>query len=678
MPKNKNKNKNKNKKKHKNKKNIIDSTLAEPNSTKIVSEKSSQELAQDLCQFLGGSASASGDGNTSSVIRVPGGEGSSISMENVKQALADFNFHVKDVGESASEITIPGAVSSGKEIRVNVIQGGDKEDGRMLTALLYDTPDKISSYYMHHPDKYFFKNEATNEEINLFQLAAYFGAIKTIGWLFDTNKFDVDSVNSSGKNAIWYALRFYGEPLLDFREEDLADNQWINKKSKVLSFLLKSVKDGGAGASLNFPPVDSCLDSSSGDMLIVDAWDAFFDLHKYLKVNNLEVQAYGFVNSMLNWDLSNIEHSSLCLLGNVDEFGNAVPHYERFLNSEGDFFCSCKKRVFNIINNNILFFKNNLEENQDKQISLEHSIEKVTIENKELSSEISEIKLLQEENKDKADSKKSTEIDKKLYVDSQNEIKNALNQIEALKRNNENLQKQLDLKNSAYLELSQKNKILMSQKDIYQIELYKEKESKKNYVSQHLSKEKELRKKIDGMSDVSLKNSTLEASNKGFKKDVSKLLEKLSIIEREYMSLEVSFKSEKIKNSELTKKLDLLQSESLCNSNQLLDLNRYIEHLNKELYAIQQQNIFLKHQNQELGSELSYSNSSLVKLEGMYGAQISELRHKLASLKSNQSLKKNIESKSGELSDSRSKVCLLMAKKFVNEVLSDSLGFDSD
>ena len=471
MPKNKNKNKNKNKKKHKNKKNIIDSTLAEPNSTKIVSEKSSQELAQDLCQFLGGSASASGDGNTSSVIRVPGGEGSSISMENVKQALADFNFHVKDVGESASEITIPGAVSSGKEIRVNVIQGGDKEDGRMLTALLYDTPDKISSYYMHHPDKYFFKNEATNEEINLFQLAAYFGAIKTIGWLFDTNKFDVDSVNSSGKNAIWYALRFYGEPLLDFREEDLADNQWINKKSKVLSFLLKSVKDGGAGASLNFPPVDSCLDSSSGDMLIVDAWDAFFDLHKYLKVNNLEVQAYGFVNSMLNWDLSNIEHSSLCLLGNVDEFGNAVPHYERFLNSEGDFFCSCKKRVFNIINNNILFFKNNLEENQDKQISLEHSIEKVTIENKELSSEISEIKLLQEENKDKADSKKSTEIDKKLYVDSQNEIKNALNQIEALKRNNENLQKQLDLKNSAYLELSQKNKILMSQKDIYQIEL---------------------------------------------------------------------------------------------------------------------------------------------------------------------------------------------------------------
>ena len=150
MPKNKNKKKHKNKTPDSKQKQTIDYILPEPPSSEPKSQVLSQESGKD------GSASASGDGDISSIIRVPGGEGAPISMENVKQALADFNFHVKDVGEGASEVTIPGAISSGKELRVNIVRGGDKEDCRILTALLDDTPDRISSYYMHHPDKYFF------------------------------------------------------------------------------------------------------------------------------------------------------------------------------------------------------------------------------------------------------------------------------------------------------------------------------------------------------------------------------------------------------------------------------------------------------------------------------------------------------------------------------------------
>ena len=129
-------------------------------------------------------AVSSNGSNGSSAVAVYGNEGSAIALEDVQKVLEGLGFEKAD--EIPTEISLPGVIPNGEDVVVDLVVGGT-DDCKIISALIEDTPDKLDSYYMHHPDKYVFKNG--DDEINLFQMAAYFGATCTAKWLLDTKKF---------------------------------------------------------------------------------------------------------------------------------------------------------------------------------------------------------------------------------------------------------------------------------------------------------------------------------------------------------------------------------------------------------------------------------------------------------------------------------------------------------
>ena len=568
--------------------------------------------------------SVSSELNRVGALVVSGKGGSAISLEDVQKVLEGLGFEASD--DVPSETSLPGVVPNGEGVSMNVVVGG-KDDCKVISALVEDAPDKLDSYYKEHPDKYIFKKGG--DEINLLQMAAYFGATGTAKWLVKTKKFDVDSVTDSGKNAVWYALRFHGEPWPNFKDEDITNNKWIDNKSEMLSFLLKSKDEGGAGASLNFAPIfNEDVSFENGNRYVIgDAWDAFFDLYNHLKNIDLEVKAYRIVNSMLEWDKNNIDISSLCLLGNVDSSGNAIPHYERLLNMEGDFFEILSTRGWDIIYKKIINDKDNSNQYEKDIYILEQKLETVWAKNKKLASELAHNELLQSEKKSEVTNKKphKQELDSIKY-----ELKTALSKIDELNALNKELKKQLDLKDDDVKKLSGEIEILNAKKDHYQSELVKEQE-----------RNKFLLEKLDEKTNMVLENDSLNIKNKDYQDQIESLVDKLSSSERSLSSSKMALDSEKekitaleIEKAELYKQVESLQAINSSKSQEMLGSQSYIEHLNNELYVMQQNHSMVNQENSRLIQELSSSNSSLAQLEDMYGSIISSLRHELATLKS--------------------------------------------
>ena len=583
--------------------------------------------------------------NGVSALVVSGSGGSTIALEDVQKVLEGLGF--EKAGDIPGEMILPNVIQGGKNEVVGLVVGRT-DNCKVLSALLYDTPDKLDPYYMRHPDKYVFKNG--DDKINLFQMAAYFGATCTAKWLLDTKKFDVDSVSvtDSGKNAVWYALRFYGEGrgLFNFKDEDITNKKWIDKKSKVLSFLLKNKDDGGAGASLNFAPVECCCASGDGDgndnMIwdAWDAWDAFFDLYNYLKSNSLEVKAYSFVNSMLSWEKNNIENSSLCSLGKVDDLGNAVPHYERFLNKEGGFYQSCRQRVLDLLSKKIINAEYNLSQHVKDGSVLRQKLKSVEDENSLLKSEKARLLLISEEEGQGANKKSDCDLKSVTKKNDalQGELEIALLKIEELSALNKDQKEELGSKSNDVGKLSSENKILNAKTGRYLCELSKESDSNKL-----------LRAKIDDLtqrsekeSSLILENASLNIKNKDYQDQIESLVDKLSSSERSLSISQMALDSEKEKTTaleaekaELYKQVESLQEINSSKSQEISKVQYYSEHLNIELYNIQQYISTVNQENSRLVQELSSSNSSLAQIENIYGSRISSLMNELATLKAN-------------------------------------------
>ena len=536
------------------------------------------------------------------------------------------------------------AVSS-KGSPKDLVMVGESDDISIFDVMINDEPDKLNSYYMHHPDKYRYKKDG--KELTMFELAVYFGANCTAKWLLDTKRFNTYKINGEGKPPLWFAIRFYDESIVDFREFGVSDcsskgkDNWIGRKSNMFKFLLEY--DGvGSGADANFAPVFSVS-------LVQDVWDAFFDLYEYLKYNNIPNKAYDFILPLLKWDEANCQSPSILMYSSFDANER---HFQKFISLNDSLPNSLCEKVLGIVSSKIKnmdydlskvtgdFYKlkkqkTSLQDSYDKLKADKGALE---IEYKELESDYKKGCVGKSNKKNKNKSKNKNRNNGAGEGDSDKSFVNKDEELFKLKQDYDLLQKKLKSREADFA--SQKDKLANDLKRA-ESEIMLE---KKRLVSLEKSKNAENAEKLEKL-EISNKNyidkiSYLEKDNKDLRSSLSQTESSVNRLSNICLAFEqnlVGLNSEK----------ENLQYQNSCLANELNGIKANDFQGNVAEFSMQQDYIHqlrisndaLSNSLESVSSQLVSANNSMIQLEAYYSNIIDGKNKQLIDIRSQEGLR---------------------------------------